>query len=248
MKSGKERFFYRGDEKKITENAAALVIVEGQRAIERSGRFSLVLAGGTSPRSLYQQLAREFSANPYLAQKTWFFWGDERCTPADHPDSNYRMAKESLLVPSGIPEDHIFRMPASKTNTAEAAREYETLIRTFFLAAAPLSSNNFPLFDLILLGMGEDGHTASLFADNPEALHEKKQWVVAVNAQHGKPPGERLTLTLPAINSAHNILFFIIGKEKSQLAERIFHGSERGVPASLIEPCNGKLFWFTAQQ
>ncbi len=248
MKSEKNRFFFKGSEEKITEDAAALVIAEAQKAIERSGRFSLVLAGGNSPRPLYQKLAREFSANPSLAEKTWFFWGDERCTPADHPDSNYRMAKESLLVPSGIPEDHIFRMPASKTDTAEAAREYEALIRTFFLAAAPLSTKNFPEFDLILLGMGEDGHTASLFADNPEALHEKKQWVVALNTQQGKPPGERLTLTLPVINSARNILFYLIGKEKGKLAEKIFLGSEKSVPASLVEPRNGKLFWFSAQQ
>lgn len=248
MKSGKTRFFFKGSEEKITENAAALVIAEGLRAIERCGRFSLVLAGGSSPRLLYQELAPIFSTNRYLAEKTWIFWGDERCTPADHPDSNYRMAKESLLVPSGIPEDHIFRMPASKTDTAEAAREYEALIRTFILDGDPLSPKNFPVFDLILLGMGEDGHTASLFADNPDALQEKKQWVIAVNTQQGKPPGERLTLTLPVINSAHNILFFTIGKEKGELAERIFLGFEKSVPASLVEPRNGKLFWFSAQQ
>ena len=104
-----------------------------------------------------------------------------------------------------------------------------------------------PLFDLILLGLGEDGHTASLFSGNAEALHERKRWVVAVNAPQAKPPGMRLTITLPVINHARNVLFFIKGREKGELAKKIFLEKQRDVPASLIKPECGKLFWFAAQ-
>lgn len=269
MYTAAQKFFYRGTEKEITEHAAALIISEAYRAVDDHGRFSLVLAGGNSPRSLYRQLARGVARNTlkhYQLQfpmhdgtnskeeimlmpweKTWLFWGDERCVPVNHPDSNYGMAMGTLFSHLQIDDEHIFRMPAEKDDENEAAREYEETIRTFLMTWNSLSTKNFPIFDLVILGLGEDGHTASLFADNIKTLQEKKRWVVAVNEPHANPPGKRLTLTLPVINHARNVLFFTMGKEKAKLAEKIFHEEKKTLPAGLVEPLNGKTFWFTTQ-
>ncbi len=261
------KFFYSGRESEITGHAAALIIAEAYRAVDDHGRFSLVLAGGNSPRLLYNKLAQGIPAalfehyalavpcqNPgdrqsihRLPPNTWLFQGDERCVPFDHPDSNYRMVKDTLIRHSGIADDHLFRMTAEKNDAEEVARSYEMAIRTFFSAEESLSPQGYPLFDLILLGLGEDGHTASLFAENREALQERKRWVVAVNAPQAKPPGIRLTLTLPVINHARNVLFFTTGREKCQLAKKIFLEEEMSVPASLVKPESGRLYWFAAQ-
>ncbi|MEI6651919.1 MAG: 6-phosphogluconolactonase [Chlorobiaceae bacterium] len=259
---------YSGNATEITLHAAALIIAEAYRAVADHKRFSLVLAGGNSPRLLYAQLAQgvstavlEHYALPLpessfvnkqtlhpLPQNTWFFQGDERCVPIGHPDSNFRMITESLLPKSAIPEDHFFRMAAENSDTELAAREYEAAIRDFFSSANPLEGQNFPVFDLIVLGLGEDGHTASLFSENTEALQETKRWVVAVNASQAKPPGKRLTLTLPLINHARNVLFFTTGSSKSKLAKKIFLEQEKSVPASLVTPKNGTVFWFTTSK
>ena len=140
-----------------------------------------------------------------------------------------------------------FRMAAEAADSREAAKAYEATIRTFFLKREPQALQDFPAFDLVLLGMGDDGHTASLFMENPDALQEKSRWVIAVEAQNARPPGRRLTLTLPLINHARNILFFTTGKKKAELAEQIFRKTEKNLPASLVKPLNGKLFWFSAQ-
>ena len=267
MNHTEQKFFYSGNEREITEQAAALIISEAYRAVADHGRFSLVLAGGNSPRLLYKKLAEGVTTGLLehyglavpgvssagtqtlhpLPQKTWLFLGDERCVPSDHPDSNYRMVNESLLLHSGIARDHFFRMDGENADSELAARAYEAAIRTFFLSGESSQPDDLPLFDLILLGLGEDGHTASLFSGNAEALHERKRWVVAVNAPQAKPPGMRLTITLPVINHARTVLFFIKGREKGELAKKIFLEKQRDVPASLIKPECGKLFWFAAQ-
>ncbi len=260
-------FFYSGRQRAITEHAAALIINEAHRAAADHGQFSLVLAGGNSPTILYKKLAQGITteslehygftvpgSNPgckqtlhFLPPNIMLFQGDERCVPPDHPDSNYRMAIHTLLPHSGIADDHVFRMAAEKEDTEEAARSYESSIRTFFSTQGSLSPQGYPLFDLILLGLGDDGHTASLFSDNAKALQEQQRWVIAVNAPQAKPPGMRLTLTLPVINHARNVLFFTTGREKCELAKKIFLEEEKSVPASLVQPENGGLFWFAAQ-
>ncbi len=267
MNSNDRTCFYSGSEQEITKRAAALIIAEAYHAIADHGRFSLVLAGGNSPRLLYQHLAQGVSGamlehyglpvpggsqgnkrDTYcLPPNTWLFEGDERCVPPDHPDSNYRMIRETLLRQSGITHDHFFRMAGEKADTDQAARAYEATIHTFFFSDMSCSPQQFPFFDLVLLGLGEDGHTASLFADNPEALQESEKWVIAVDAPHARPPGKRLTLTLPIINHAGNVLFFTTGREKSELAKKIFLEEEKSVPASLVKPAQGRLYWFAAQ-
>jgi 6-phosphogluconolactonase len=263
------KIFYSGSESKMTEHAAALIISDAYAAIADHGRFSLVLAGGNTPRPLYRHLAEGVDTDLFKHyklhlpkpeqthgkekiiqmpwQQTWLFWGDERCVPFDDPDSNYRMVKETLLLHAPVPEDHLFRMHADLPNTARAARDYETAIREFFATAGNQYPEKIPVFDLVLLGLGEDGHTASLFAGNPEALEDTTRLVLSVEAPHAKPPGKRLTMTLTVINHARNVVFFTSGKEKASLAEQIFHQKVRGVPASLVAPGKGKLFWFTAQ-
>jgi 6-phosphogluconolactonase len=267
MDNTERKFLYEGDEREITNHAAALIIAEAYRAVADHGRFSLVLAGGNSPRLLYKKLAQGVTTELFeryglavpnsssaskqsihpLPPNTWLFQGDERCLPFDHPESNYRMVKETLLLHSGIAREHFFRMAGENSDRELAARAYEAAIRTFFKSEEGLQKDDFPLFDLIVLGLGEDGHTASLFRENAEALQESKRWVVAVNAPRAKPPGMRLTLTIPVINHARNVLFFTKGRKKGELANKIFLDEEKGLPASLVNPENGRLFWFTAQ-
>ena len=269
MNTAARKSLYSGTETEITEHAAALIISEAYRAVNEHGRFTLVLAGGNSPRSLYRQLAQGVATKTmehYALQlpvpdsanrqgnltcmpweKTWVFWGDERCVPFDNQESNYRMTRKTLLSQISIAENHIFRMPAEQEDEKEAAKRYEESIRNFFIAEGSFPEEEFPTFDLVILGLGEDGHTASLFADNKGALQEKKRWVVAVNEPLAKPPGKRLTLTLQVINHARNVLFFTIGREKAKLAEKIFNEEEKNVPAGMIDPVNGKTYWFTAQ-
>ncbi|MEI7747644.1 MAG: 6-phosphogluconolactonase [Chlorobiaceae bacterium] len=268
MNTFAQNFLYSGNEAEITMHAAALIIAEAYRAVADHKRFSLVLAGGNSPRLLYAQLAQgvstavlEHYALPVpesssgskptlhpLPQNTWLFMGDERCVPIGHPDSNFRMITESLFLKSSIPEDHLFRMAAEHADPELAAREYEAAIRRFFSSANPMESQDFPVFDLVVLGLGEDGHTASLFADNVDSIQEIKRWVVAVNAPQANPPVTRLTMTLPLINNARNVLFFTTGSSKSKLAEKIFLKQEKNVPASLVKPQNGRIFWFTTSR
>ncbi|MEI6691619.1 MAG: 6-phosphogluconolactonase [Chlorobium sp.] len=269
MSTAERKFLYSGSEKEITEHAAALIITEAHRAVKDHGQFSLVLAGGKSPRQLYRHVAQgvtkdiferyglwasvENSVNqegetvsmPWA--ETWLFWGDERRVPIAHPDSNYRMAVESLLEHAPLPENHIFRMPAEKEDSEKAAREYEETISAFFRATYPYCLQDFPMFDFIILGLGEDGHTASLFANNADVLKKQQRWVLAVDEPRANPPGKRLTLSLPVINHARNVLFYTTGKEKSRLAEKIFLNKERLLPASLVRPEKGMTFWFTAQ-
>ncbi len=267
MKPRESVFRYSGSEAEMTDHAAALIMAEAWRAVADHGYFSLVLAGGNSPRPLYQKLARGVSTallRQYnlplpegcsssksglleLPESTWLFQGDERALPPSHPETNYRMIQETLLRHSSIAPVHLFRMAAEAADSREAAKAYEATIRTFFLKREPQALQDFPAFDLVLLGMGDDGHTASLFMENPDALQEKSRWVIAVEAQNARPPGRRLTLTLPLINHARNILFFTTGKKKAELAEQIFRKTEKNLPASLVKPLNGKLFWFSAQ-
>jgi 6-phosphogluconolactonase len=210
------------------------------------GRFTVALSGGSTPRAMNSLLA----APPFLDTVPWssiyFFWGDERCVPPDHKDSNYRMARETLLSRVPVPEDNVFRIPAENPDHERAAEEYEATLRNFFLRIAPKSSTaplpNVPRFDLVFLGMGPDGHTASLFPGTP-ALHAGDR-IVAANYVE-KLSAHRITLTARTINNARNITFMAAGADKAEPLKQVLEGRDQPetYPSQLIHPQNGSLLW-----
>jgi 6-phosphogluconolactonase len=200
--------------------------------------FTIALSGGSTPRNLYTLIAANASATlPW--DKMFFFWGDERHVPPDSPDSNYRMAKESLLSKVPIPPANIFPVPAENPDAAQVAEVYEQTLRRFF-AVAP---GEFPRFDLILLGMGPDGHTASLFPETA-ALQEKSRLVVANWVE--KLGGSRITFTLPLLNSARCVTFLVSGTDKAAALHEVLEGNAPAekYPSRLVQPSDGKLIWF----
>ena len=210
--------------------AAANVIVAWSETLDEED-FSIALAGGSTPRLLYQTLGRE----PYLSRINWerwhVWWGDERAVPPDAPDSNYVMVKEALLDHVPIPMDHVHRIHG-ELGAQAAALAYENELRDHF--GTPM-----PQFDLILLGIGEDGHTASLFPGT-EALHESPLSVVPGIAP--RPPHDRVTLTFPAINAADRVLFVVTGRDKAHALRRVIAADQEDThrpPAALVRPVSG---------
>lgn len=220
----------------LFQAAAEELIHAATEAVEKRGRFTIALSGGSTPRNLYTLLAAN-AALPW--DKMFFFWGDERHVPPDDPDSNYRMAQESLLSKVPIPPANIFRVPAENPDAAAVAEAYEQTLRTFFSVAA----DEVPRFDLILLGMGPDGHTASLFPGTA-ALQEKSRLVVANWVE--KLKSYRITLTLPALNAARCVAFLVSGTDKSTVLHEVLEGDGPGdkYPSKLVRPSAGKLIWF----
>lgn len=199
-------------------------------------RFTLALSGGQTPRLLYQLLAHEYRALiPW--HKTEIFWGDERYVSPDDPCSNYRMAKEAMLDHIPIPRHHIHAMPTLLPDLDEAAEAYEQTLMSHF-------PGQWPRFDLLLLGMGPDGHIASLFPHNP-VLEDQARVIAPVREDRATPP-LRLTLTLPAINHAANIHFLIAGKGKSPALHRALapNANPKASPAAAIKPLDGHLVWW----
>src|SRR5258705_12409901 len=212
----------------LAEAAAERFVSDAQEAIKRHGRFSVALAGGNTPKRVYELLASE----PYVSRIEWsrahLFFGDERCVPPDHADSNYRMVNESLISRCSIPAQNVHRI-TGEVDPLLGARRYEEELRGFF------PGSSWPRFDLVLLGMGEDGHTASLFPGTT-ALNETKAWVVANWVE--KFGAFRITLTAPAINHAAHIVFLITGEAKARRLAEIVNGpaDPERLPAQLIYP------------
>jgi len=219
----------------VAREAAERVVRIGEEAIALSGRFSLVLSGGSTPRMLYEMLARE----PYAARLDWtkveVFFADERCVPPDHPESNYRLARETLLSHVPIPGDNVYRI-RGEIEPERAAKEYGLILKERFGDGGP---------DLILLGMGEDGHTASLFPGT-EALNETKHRAVA-NYVERSTTGKswRVTMTAPFINRARNVIILVTGASKAARVSEVLEGPRdpRRLPVQLIAPTNGTLTW-----
>lgn len=230
------------DPEELFRAAAEEVCRIGQMSMETTGRFSLVLSGGSTPRGLYELLAE----HPYCTQVDWkrveFFWGDERAVPPDHEGSNFRMARETMLDKLDIPRERIHRIEAEREDLDQVARDYEREIERV-VGRIPGVGRRPPHFNLFLLGMGEDGHTASLFPNTP-ALAEKERWAVAQNAP--KPPRERITMTPPLINAAHFIMFVVTGASKADVLAEVLQGPRdpRRYPAQLIRPLMGEVTWF----
>jgi len=204
--------------------------------------FRCFLSGGNTPKTLYARLAQDGIGVGW--EKVMLFWGDERFVPPDHPDSNYLMVKKNLLDKINIPASQVFPMATHFPDPATAAADYEQKLRGNF--AVSLSPEGFPEADLVLLGMGPDGHTASLFPGH-QTLDEKAKWVLPVLPPvRVEPAVSRLTLSLPVINTAANVLFLITGEEKIALAKKIISGNtEEDLPAARICP-SGSLSYFLA--
>lgn len=209
----------------VSQAAADFILSVGKKAVGERGGFSLVLSGGSTPRQIFDLIALRAADFRELWAATKFFWGDERCVPPDHADSNYRMAREHLLEPLAIPDDRIHRMKGEDPDSDRAAAAYEKLFP--------------PQPDLILLGMGEDGHTASLFPGTA-AVGESQRIVVPGLAP--VEPTRRLTITPPAIRSARNVLVVTTGEGKAPALARVFaaKGSLDETPARLVREAT----WF----
>lgn len=224
----------------IAAEAAGRILEAARAAVAARGVFTLVLSGGSTPERLYRLLAsappyrEEFSAIP-----TRFFIGDERFVGFDAPESNWGMAARTLLDPLGIPADRRFPIPAPAPNVAtpeEAARRYEATLRALYPAEAA------PRFDLVLLGLGDDGHTASLFPGKP-ALSVADRWAVATPPGVLPPPVDRVTLTFPALNAARRALFLVAGANKAPALRAVLAGSADvdAYPAAGVRLTDGRL-------
>lgn len=219
--------------------AAAAIFVEAARdVVARRGAFFVALSGGSTPRALFQLLAQP----PYREQVDWsrthVFWGDERCVPPNDPESNYRMAREALLFHVPIPAHQVYRMPGESADPAAGAALYEMTMRRAF-ALAPGEQ---PRFDLILLGMGPDGHTASLFP-HTEALRVRERLVVANYVS--KLASTRITMTAPVLNAAATVAFLVAGSDKAAALAAVLEGPRdpETYPAQLVQPVHGTLYW-----
>jgi len=222
----------------LFQAAAEEVIRTATDAVKARGRFTIALSGGSTPRNLYTLIAANASASlPW--DRMFFFWGDERHVPPNDPDSNFLMAKESLLSKVAVPPANIFPIPTENPDASAAAEAYEQTLRKFF-ALAP---DEFPRFDLILLGMGPDGHTASLFPETA-ALQEKSRLVVANWVE--KLKASRITLTLPVLNAASNVFFLVSGTDKAAVLHEVLEGNAAAekYPSKLVRPTDGRLIWF----
>jgi 6-phosphogluconolactonase len=223
------------DARELSEQAAAATAAAIADAVTRHGRCSLVLSGGNTPRALYALLASTHR-NQIPWSQVYVFWGDERYVPRDDSASNYRMARESLLEQVPLPFHNIHPMPTHLPSPDAAARDYERTLRA-------QAEHHEPPFDLILLGIGEDGHTASLFPRSP-ALHEKTRWVVAVTVP--AEPSTRLTLTLPAIATAARIFVLVSGTGKSDALAHVLspRADPYDYPAAGLPSASGRVTWW----
>lgn len=207
----------------------------GRNAIGAQGRFTVALSGGSTPKSLYLLLAEQYGN--FAWNRTFLFFGDERHVPPDHPDSNYRMVKESLLAKIQIPKENVFRIKAEDPDAGAAALEYEKQMRQFFTP----QPGEFPRFDLILLGMGPDGHTASLFPGS-EGLNETSRWVTANWVEKFKT--HRITFTFPVLNNASEAIFMANGADKAGMVQQVLEGKNTPpYPAQQVLPKDGKVLW-----
>jgi 6-phosphogluconolactonase len=204
-----------------------------EAAVQERGRFSVALSGGNTPRTVYSLLASEHKQLPW--DRIHIFFGDERHVPPDDPDSNFRMASESLLSKVPIPEKNIHRIHA-ELDAETAAEEYDQQLRDFF----GLVNQAWPRFDLVFLGIGEDGHTASLFPGS-EALTETSRRVAANWVEKFKT--FRITLTFPVLNHAAEVVFLVSGASKAQILSEILRPGTQKYPAQSVQPENGRLLW-----
>jgi 6-phosphogluconolactonase len=223
----------------IAKRAAQDFVQSATRAVSEKGSFTVALAGGSTPKALYSLLASDAALRSQVPwDKMYAYFGDERSVGPDHADSNFRMATQTMLSKVPIKPEQVFRIKGEYKDTEKAAQEYEQVLRTSF----KIAEGQFPRFDLVFLGIGNEGHTASLFPGT-KALHETKRLVV--RNWVGKLYTNRITLTAPAINNAARVIFMITGADKALALKGVLEGpyEPEQLPAQLIQPPNGKLVW-----
>jgi 6-phosphogluconolactonase len=227
----------------LARAAADVFIAAANQAVETNGAFTVALSGGSTPKALYSLLTNDRDLNARVPwQKIDFFFGDERHVPPDHADSNCRTAREALLSKVPVSPARVFRMRGEYQETERAAAEYEQTLREFF----HLSAGQLPRFDLVMLGMGPDGHTASLFPGT-KALEEHQRLVISNWV--GKFYTHRITLTAPVLNNAAWVMFMAHGPDKAQPLKAVLEGpyEPAQLPSQLIHPAHGKLWWLVDQ-
>jgi 6-phosphogluconolactonase len=227
----------------LYRTAAEEFVRQVREAVPRKGLFTVALSGGSTPKGLYSLLASEATLRGRLPwDKIHIFWGDERHVPPDHRDSNYRMASEAMLSKVSIPPANVHRIKCEDLDASKVADEYEQTLRNFFHLAA----GQFPRFELVLLGMGPDGHTASLFPGT-DAVREAQRLVLANWVEQFNT--YRITLTAPVLNNAACLIFLVSGKEKAEALRAVLEGEAQpdSLPSQLIHPTNGRLLWLVDQ-
>ena len=217
--------------------AAEEVVRTANEAVTDRGRFTISLSGGSTPKSLYTLLASN-ARNVIPWDRTFFFWGDERHVPPTDAESNYRMVEESMLSKVPVPAGNVFRIASENPDAAVAADAYEQTLKKFFA----IETGQAPRFDLILLGMGPDGHCASLFPASA-GLQEKSRLVIANWVEKFKT--SRITLTLPVLNAARCVAFLVSGTDKAAALHAVLESDAPGeqYPSKMVRPTDGKLSW-----
>lgn len=217
----------------LYKGAAELIAGLISSFIRLNQKCSLVLSGGSTPGKLYRLLADHYKTEIDW-RKVSLFWCDERFVPVEHPDNNYKLVRDTLIIHTNIQPESIFKINTD-ISPEESALEYEERMKIFF------GNSDYPVFDIILLGLGKDGHTASIFPGT-EAVDEDKRWVMGYNP--AAVDTKRITITLPVINNAKNVIFIVSGEDKKEIIEKIFIKKEKGnFPALKVKPQNGSLFY-----
>jgi 6-phosphogluconolactonase len=241
--SGNQKIQIAADAEAMSKAAAETLVKHVEETLQARDVYSIALSGGSTPRRLYALLADDPALRAQIPwERIHFFWGDERHVSPDHPDSNYRMADTVLLSKVPIPAANIHRIRAENPDAEKAAADYEQEIRRFF----KIESGQLPCFNCVLLGMGSDGHTASLFPGTA-ALAETERLVVSNWVK--KFQSYRMTLSFPVINNAAYILFLVAGREKAETLKAVLEGDSKTprFPAQSIQPTHGELVWFLDQ-
>jgi 6-phosphogluconolactonase len=222
------------DKESLATYTADLFLELSEKYIKQNGKFTVALSGGSTPQVLYRKLV-SLHADDIHWSYIDFFWSDERYVPFDHPDSNGGAAFRQLLSPLEITREHYFPVPTSHKHPPHAAMEYEETIQHYFNAPTGI-----PAFDLIFLGMGDDGHTASLFPSSKALVEHRRpvmaNWVEKINTW-------RITFTYPLLNFARHVIFLVSGGDKAQIVKEIHRDGLRHHPAALVQPSHGELFW-----
>ncbi len=224
----------------MIHSLAEAIVDLARRKAEATGRFTVALSGGSTPKPLYESFASSQYLHKIPWDKVFFFFGDERCVPHDSEDSNYHMVHEAILSKVPVPAENIFPTEMQDVNPEASAELYEKTIKKFFA----LGENQLPRFDLMLLGLGPDGHTASLFPGT-KALEERQRLVVSNYVE--KMSTHRITLTLPVINNSENIIFVVAGHDKAPVIAHILGektADQHLYPAQLVKATDGSLKWY----